>query len=162
MLEHLTPLFMALTDCIQARWYHHKSCWFFQGKPVDTVVANKEHMKFVTKLCKNLYELKKVYMMAFDLYKLSNKASKDLPIYKKVNQSVLDICRHQLKNYGSNVEKKTAHRVFSTKTKRNPGPFKKSKISKKSKKKGVKQSRIKNAYRISKSKIRSFIKEYIK
>ena len=45
---------------------------------------------------------------------------------------------------------------------RNPGPIKKSKISKKSKKKGIKQSRIKNAYRISKSKIRSLIKEYIK
>jgi hypothetical protein len=162
MLEHLTPLFKALTDCIQARWYHHKSCWFFQGKPEDTVVANREHMKFVTQLCKNLFELKKVYTTAFELYKISNPESKEVPIYEKVNKSVLYICRHQLKNFGSNEHKKTVHRVFSTKTRRAQGPFKKSNITKKSKKKAFKQSRIKNAYRISKKRIKSLIKEYVK
>ncbi len=143
-LTILTPLLNSLIECIKTRHYYYGKCYFNNDASNPSLVKSDDlHMIQITKLCKNLLILYKTYKLTYEQYMYHHKANfEDFSIKE---ERVFNICRHQIKQFGSLEEKEIADDVFRTDT-----PLVHSKRSRSpNRSRNNKQSRVNTGYIIS-------------
>jgi hypothetical protein len=155
-------------DCISARWFQHDNCFITTNRKINTNVelSDINHIHFLVILCR---EAKKIYSIYKTIIYTKNmiieikrrKSTRSMPlildIFKKDNPQFINICRNILKNYGSFKDKEDIDDIFKSDDKLIR--YKKA-ISSIRNEKSKKQSRNKNAYKISGKTMKSILKRH--
>ena len=149
----LKPRLIAIIDCINSRYYHHKKCYKYSGNrrfKDKLEVSNDSHMFFIGELCSILLRLYKAYLFTLGIENYERgyrKKELEKNLLLDINPEIANLCRHRLKKYGTTDEKESCKILFETKSK------KPQKLSKGRKSRSKVRSRTKESYSPQRSKI---------
>ena len=158
----------ALAECISARWYHHKACYFSNtytytytyNRNHTIEIANPSHERFMLILIRQLSYLYRSYKGV--LYQV-NESIQSRNIARHSNTPLvenkfviefphlLDICRSLMKRLGTKEDYENAKRVFVTDS---------ALLSNKSSKK-KQQSRVNSSYKLPNIVIDTITQKYL-
>jgi hypothetical protein len=157
-----------LIDCLLAQWYQHDNCFLSNDRSTNSnvEVSNPEHILFLLIIAK---EIKKIYPLYTSMITLINaqisahnqltQSNKPLlsNYIKETKSSAINICRNVLKQYGHFSDKQNIDQIFESS---DPRVARYSSRSPPRSKKNRKQSRNKNAYKVTGEMMTDIVQKY--
>ncbi len=155
LLPKIAQMIDALAACIEAREYHANICYFHDEKEQQPETLSSEgeikHKMFVVQLCKNLQRLVTIYAKFADIYHTIKKNNSTIPVIDLSTQyeHVFNICRHNIKVFGSATDINESQKILQTDTPTVPKSSKSNKL--------VPRSRAKKGYKVDQNQLRKYV-----
>jgi hypothetical protein len=158
-----------LIDCLLARWYQHDNCFLSNDPSVNSTVqvSNPEHIIFLVAIAKEIKKLYPLYTSSIVFINSQIAAHNELtqsnkPLLsnyiKETKSSAINIIRNVLKQYGHFSDKQNVDQIFES---NDPRVARYSSRSPPRAKKNRKQSRNKNAYKVTGEMMNDIVQKYV-